>query len=90
MSDSVSIHEVDAHNVVALWVASGKLEYSAKTIRGKINKLLPEYMIDFPKLGPPIKKWAATNHVVDWENLITAVTRSDLNSISFFEIFFLG
>jgi len=75
VSDSVSIHEVDAHNVVPVWVASGKLEYSARTIRGKINKLLPEYMIDFPKLGPPIKKWAATNHVVDWENLITAVTR---------------
>lgn len=90
MSDSVSIHEVDAHNVVPVWVASAKLEYSAKTIRGKINKLLPEYMIDFPKLGPPIKKWAATNHVVDWENLITAVTRSDFNSISLFEILFLG
>ncbi|KAG5541610.1 hypothetical protein RHGRI_021441 [Rhododendron griersonianum] len=75
VSDSVSVHEVDAHNVVPLWVASEKLEYSARTIRGKINKLLPEYMIDFPKLGPPIKKWASTNHVVDWENLITAVIR---------------
>ncbi|KAF7139188.1 hypothetical protein RHSIM_Rhsim07G0193500 [Rhododendron simsii] len=75
VSDSVSVHEVDAHNVVPLWVTSEKLEYSARTIRGKINKLLPEYMIDFPKLGPPIKKWASTNHVVDWENLITAVIR---------------
>ncbi|KAE9458973.1 hypothetical protein C3L33_09137, partial [Rhododendron williamsianum] len=58
-----------------LHTSSEKLEYSARTIRGKINKLLPEYMIDFPKLGPPIKKWASTNHVVDWENLITAVIR---------------
>ncbi|CAL5437159.1 unnamed protein product [Camellia sinensis] len=75
VSDSVSIHEVDAHNVVPVWVASEKLEYSAKTLRGKINKLLPEYLIDFPKMGPPIKKWAATNCFVDWENLITEVVR---------------
>ncbi|XP_019080098.1 deoxyribodipyrimidine photo-lyase isoform X2 [Vitis vinifera] len=30
----VSIHEVDAHNIVPTWVASEKLEYSARTIRG--------------------------------------------------------
>ncbi|XP_028058180.1 deoxyribodipyrimidine photo-lyase isoform X4 [Camellia sinensis] len=35
VSDSVSIHEVDAHNVVPVWVASEKLEYSAKTLRGE-------------------------------------------------------
>ncbi|KAL7167331.1 hypothetical protein ACSBR2_037908 [Camellia fascicularis] len=75
VSDSVSIHEVDAHNVVPVWVASEKLEYSARTLRGKINKLLPEYLIDFPRMGPPIKKWAATNCFVDWENIITEVVR---------------
>ncbi|KAA8521923.1 hypothetical protein F0562_012763 [Nyssa sinensis] len=75
VSDSLSIHEVDAHNVVPVWVASEKLEYSAKTIRGKINKLLPEYLIEFPTLGPPIRKWPATNRFVDWENLIADVVR---------------
>ncbi|KAL6986093.1 DNA photolyase phr1 [Sarracenia purpurea var. burkii] len=78
VSDSVSIHEVDAHNIIPLWVASEKLEYSARTLRGKIIKLLPEYEVDFPKLGPPIKRWAATNHLVDWENLITTVVRKGL------------
>lgn len=75
--DSVSIHEVDAHNVVPSWVASGKLEYGARTIRGKINKLLPEYLIDFPTLGPPSRKWAATNthQFLDWGNLIADVVR---------------
>ncbi|XP_057462410.1 LOW QUALITY PROTEIN: deoxyribodipyrimidine photo-lyase-like [Actinidia eriantha] len=75
VGDLVSIHEVDAHNIVPLWVASEKLEYSARTIRGKINKLLPEYLIDFPKLGPPNRKWPTSNHSVDWENLITEVIR---------------
>ena len=84
----VSIHEVDAHNIVPLWVASEKLEYSARTIRGKINKLLPEYLIDFPKLGPPNRKWPTSNRSVDWENLITAVIRLDLNPIRWFEFNF--
>ncbi|KAE8732236.1 Deoxyribodipyrimidine photo-lyase [Hibiscus syriacus] len=69
LSDSVTIHEVDAHNIVPIWVASVKLEYSAKTIRGKINKLLPEYLIDFPTLLPPNKKWDAMNLLIDWDGM---------------------
>jgi deoxyribodipyrimidine photo-lyase len=64
VSDSVTIHEVDAHNIVPTWVASEKLEYSARTIRGKINKRLPEYLIDFPTLQPPSRKWAATSQSI--------------------------
>ena len=69
-SDSVSIHEVDAHNVVPVWEASSKLEYSAKTLRGKINKLLPSYLIDFPTLHPPTKRWDSLPPPIDWERLI--------------------
>lgn len=29
-------------------MASPKLEYAARTIRGKITKLLPEFLTDFP------------------------------------------
>ena len=73
----MTIHEVDAHNIVPIWVASDKLEYSASTIRGKINKLLPEYLIDFPMLQPPNKKWDATNQLIDWDCLIADVFRSE-------------
>ncbi|KAK6947653.1 DNA photolyase, N-terminal [Dillenia turbinata] len=75
VNDSVSVHEVDAHNVVPLWVASEKLEYSAKTIRSKINKLLPEYLIDFPVLQPPNEKWVMEKQSVNWDNLIEVVLR---------------
>ncbi|XP_065858035.1 deoxyribodipyrimidine photo-lyase [Euphorbia lathyris] len=76
VSDSVTIHEVDAHNVVPLWVASEKLEYSAKTLRGKINKKLPEYLIDFPELQRPSGKWVIpTNQLIDWDSLIDDVLR---------------
>ncbi|KAH8521791.1 hypothetical protein H0E87_002728 [Populus deltoides] len=76
VSDSVTIHEVDAHNIVPIWVASEKLEYSARTLRGKINKLLPEYLIDFPMLQLPKNKWvAATKQSIDWNDLIDNVLR---------------
>ncbi|KAK9103582.1 hypothetical protein Sjap_020836 [Stephania japonica] len=73
VGDSVTVHEVDAHNVVPLWVASQKLEYSARTLRGKINKLLPEYLIDYPKITSPLTKWMEETPVIDWEGLIANV-----------------
>ncbi|OVA07673.1 DNA photolyase [Macleaya cordata] len=75
VGDSVAVHEIDAHNVVPMWVASVKLEYSARTIRSKIHKLLPEYLIDFPDLQAPNKKWVGIVPSVDWENLIADVSR---------------
>lgn len=77
VGDSVSVHEVDAHNVVPAWLASEKLEYSAKTIRSKINKRLPEYLIDFPTLEPPVRKWDSTNHVIVWDEIIAEALRLD-------------
>ena len=56
--------------MVPIWVASEKLEYSTKTLRGKINKKLPEYLIDFPALIIPTKNWPSANTSVDWEKLI--------------------
>ncbi|GFP81816.1 deoxyribodipyrimidine photo-lyase [Phtheirospermum japonicum] len=76
VTGSVSIHEVDAHNVVPVWVASDKLEYGARTIRNKLNKKLPEYLVDFPELATPKRKWAATSsNSIDWDNLIASVVR---------------
>lgn len=40
--------QVDAHNIVPCWVASPKLEYAARTIRGKITKHLTEFLTGFP------------------------------------------
>ncbi|KAF7828370.1 deoxyribodipyrimidine photo-lyase [Senna tora] len=73
VSDLVAVHEVDAHNVVPLWVASEKLEYSAKTIRGKITKRLSEYLIDFPTIEPPTRKWVTENQPIDWDDVIDGV-----------------
>lgn len=42
------VFQVDAHNIVPCWVASEKQEYSARTIRNKINSKLGEYLTEFP------------------------------------------
>lgn len=79
VSELVTVHEVDAHNVVPLWVASDKLEYSARTIRGKINKKLPEYLVDFPDIEPPTRKWVVPeDHSIDWDDHIAQVLRLEL------------
>lgn len=46
----VHIHQVDAHNIIPVWVASNKKEYNARTLRIKINKLKHEYLEEFPNL----------------------------------------
>ena len=49
---SVPFYEVDAHNVVPVWVASDKQEVGARTIRKKINDKLPVWLTDIPPLQP--------------------------------------
>ena len=47
----VQLVQVDTHNIVPVAVASNKREFGAYTIRPKINRLLPEFLTDFPKLN---------------------------------------
>ncbi len=49
-SISVPMYEADAHNVVPVWIASDKQEFAARTIRPKIHKHLPEFLVEFPEL----------------------------------------
>jgi len=46
----VQVTQVDAHNIVPVWVASPKREFGAYTIRPKIHKLLQEFLTPFPSL----------------------------------------
>lgn len=45
---SIPFYEVDAHNIVPCLYASDKEEFAAYTIRPKIQKLLPEFLDEFP------------------------------------------
>ncbi|PRW61487.1 CPD photolyase isoform B [Chlorella sorokiniana] len=77
----VPFHEVDAHNIVPVWVASDKREYAARTIRPKIHSKLPEFLQEFPELPeqefpelPEQPAWTgAKPEPVDWEALLQEV-----------------
>lgn len=53
----VPLYQVDAHNVVPVWVASDKQECGARTIRKKIQQKLPEFLTGFPPLPEQDKSW---------------------------------
>lgn len=46
----IPIIQIDAHNIVPVWVTSDKQEYAARTIRNKIVSKLPQYLTEFPPL----------------------------------------
>ncbi|CCU55937.1 DNA photolyase [Choristoneura rosaceana entomopoxvirus 'L'] len=45
---NVNVYIVDSHNIIPVWITSDKQEYSARTIRNKINKIKNNYLIEFP------------------------------------------
>ncbi|OEL21299.1 Deoxyribodipyrimidine photo-lyase [Dichanthelium oligosanthes] len=73
----MAVHQVDAHNVVPVWAASGKLEYSAKTFRGKVSKVMDEYLVEYTEL-PALMPWNGEQpEDVDWGALIDRVCRRE-------------
>ena len=56
------VAEVDAHNVVPVWVASDKREYAARTLRPKIHARLPECPVEFTSISRPAPWPEAVQH----------------------------
>jgi deoxyribodipyrimidine photo-lyase len=46
----IPFYEVDAHNIIPCWVASPKQEWAAYSFRPKVNRLLFEFLDEFPAL----------------------------------------
>lgn len=83
-SHSAWLPQVDAHNIVPVWVASPKIEYAARTIRKKIHDHLPTYFVEFPAVPKMEASWkgldgaAKSNGVgaghhygsIDWDAVI--------------------
>ncbi|XP_027875310.1 CPD photolyase isoform X2 [Xiphophorus couchianus] len=73
LSKDIPLIQVDAHNIVPCWVASPKLEYAARTIRGKITKLLPEFLTDFLPVEKHQHTATRTAKPVDWEQTLASL-----------------
>ncbi|MCX7876805.1 MAG: deoxyribodipyrimidine photo-lyase [Melioribacteraceae bacterium] len=73
VADKIKIpfHEVDAHNIVPFHQVSNKLEFAAYTIRPKIQKLLPEFLDEFPKLRK--MNFSYQNKKIDWLKIYSSL-----------------
>ena len=66
----VPFFEVDAHNIVPCLHVSNKQEFAAYTIRPKIQKILEEFLDDFPEITRFTESNLSNfNENIDWENL---------------------
>ena len=70
---SIPFHEVDAHNIVPCWIASTKQEFGAYTIRPKINRLLDDYLTEFPSLKRHPHQWAGKQPTVNWKKVLPSI-----------------
>lgn len=64
-------HIVDAHNICPVWTVSDKVEYGARTLRIKINKVLDEYLTGFPLVQPQSAELTISVYGKNWKNLLT-------------------
>ena len=48
---SIPVHQVDAHNIIPLWMVSERKEIVAHTIRTKINSLLENFLTTIPPVS---------------------------------------
>ncbi|RQW79615.1 MAG: deoxyribodipyrimidine photo-lyase [Methanothrix sp.] len=53
----IPFYDVDSHNIVPCWLASPKAEWAAYTFRPKINRLLGEFLVEFPHLQKHPNRW---------------------------------
>ena len=66
---SIPVHQVDAHNIVPLWMVSERKEFAAHTTRTKINSLLENFLTTIPPvLVHPIK--SITPPPINWRAII--------------------
>lgn len=64
--------EVDTHNIVPCWVASDKEENGAFTLRVKIKRLLPQFLIPIPEI-PEQKLKSVEYEPVNWDQLFLSI-----------------
>lgn len=69
----VPLVQVDAHNIVPIWITSEKQEYAARTIRNKINSKLSEFLTEFPPVMEHPHKAKTAPDTIDWKAVIKSV-----------------
>jgi len=65
---NIPLYQVDAHNIVPVWITSNKLEFAARTIRPKIHNNLKEFLTEIPALEKhPYQPDRKADDPTDWD-----------------------
>ncbi|MFO0704009.1 MAG: deoxyribodipyrimidine photo-lyase [Patescibacteria group bacterium] len=76
----IPFYEVDTHNIVPIWEASNKREFSARTIRPKINSKLSNYLHKIADLKRfPYNKTSQNHNNSKWQSILS----NDANNLQF-------
>ncbi|MCU0678279.1 MAG: deoxyribodipyrimidine photo-lyase [Candidatus Pacebacteria bacterium] len=66
---TIPVNVVDAHNIIPCAVVSPKAEFAAYTIRPKIHRLLPEFLVPVPALPAVTVPYTKKVPAIDWEQV---------------------
>jgi deoxyribodipyrimidine photo-lyase len=66
---NIPFYQVDAHNIVPSLYVSDKEEYGAYTIRPKIYKSLPEFLVEYPDVKKMKRYQSISNNKINWQNV---------------------
>jgi deoxyribodipyrimidine photo-lyase len=66
----IPFYQIDAHNIIPCWIASPKQEFGAYTIRPKINKLLDQFLEDFPTIKKHPHTWTKKIQTPNWKKIL--------------------
>lgn len=75
------VYEVDAHNVVPVWIASDKQEVGARTIRKKIEDKANDYLEPFPDPQVQVTPWPNSCTTIDWSKELELIDKSTDQSV---------
>jgi deoxyribodipyrimidine photo-lyase len=78
----VSFYEADAHNIVPCRTASPKQEYGAYTFRPKINRLLPEFLEEFPPFKKHPFPWKGDVVKPDWKTSLRSLRVNNVPEVT--------
>uniref|UniRef100_A0A6G1SGM2 Deoxyribodipyrimidine photo-lyase n=1 Tax=Aceria tosichella TaxID=561515 RepID=A0A6G1SGM2_9ACAR len=64
----IPLYQVDAHNIVPVWITSNKQEFAARTIRPKVHKYLDEFLTEFPPIEKHPYQPKTISEPTDWDS----------------------
>jgi len=67
---NIPFYEVDTHNIVPCWLAAPNQQYAARTLRPKLNRLLPEFLDEFERLKKHSFPYKGSIPKINWQQVV--------------------